>query len=195
MLFLRLFFHIRRRNRARGTLHPYRLGAQGFLLPASALALLSLLSCCAWAQTSQLFLIQGLVKSGRVPLPGATVTATNSQNGVKVVGWTEIDGTYSLQVATAGTYTVQVEMTGFALLKKDITVTGPTARADLDLILQSRVHQSAPTEARRNGFNRGFQSLAVTQGSNFRRTPATRWYPKACQCRALLQILPRNRFL
>jgi len=167
MLFLRRFFHIRRRNRAQGTLHLHRPAAQRFLLPASALVLLSLLSCCVWAQTSRPLLIQGLVKSGRVPIPGATVTATNLQNGSKVVGWTEIDGTYSLQVATSGTYTIQVEMTGFAALKKDVTFSGPTARADLDLILQSRAHQAAPTEAGRNSFNRGFQSLAVTQGSEF----------------------------
>lgn len=83
------------------------------------------------------------------------------------MGWTDVEGTYSLQIETGGPFTIEVEMSGFAALKKNITVSGPTIRTDLELTLQSRVQQAAPMEARRSGLNRGFQSLAVTQGSEF----------------------------
>ena len=41
--------------------------------------------------------LQGVVKSGNTPVPGATVTASNPASGQKVVGWTQLNGSYTLK--------------------------------------------------------------------------------------------------
>ena len=111
--------------------------------------------------------IRGIVRSGRIPIPGATVTATNSSDATKVVGWTDLDGSYILQLPKAGSYSLQVEMAGFAPIKKQVTVTNPSVQADLELTLQSRAVQSSQNPISRNGRARGFQTLALTQGAEF----------------------------
>ena len=45
------------------------------------------------------FSITGIVKSGNTPIPGATVTATNSSTQEKTTTSTDLNGAYSLQVA------------------------------------------------------------------------------------------------
>ena len=114
----------------------------------------------------QTFIIQGVVKSGNVPIPGATVTATNLATKQKAVAWTDLDGNYALQVPAQGSYTIRVEMAAFAPGTREVSVTGAGSRADLTLVLQSRAQQAARTQPRPSigGGNRGFQSLAVIQG-------------------------------
>ncbi len=116
---------------------------------------------------SQTFLIQGTVRSGNVPIPGATVTATDSATNQKVVTWTDLDGNYSLHVPTQGSYTIRVEMTAFAPVTHDVTVGSGSNRTDLTLILRSRSQQAASVQPRpSNGtLARGFQSLALVQSA------------------------------
>ena len=119
------------------------------------------------------FSITGVVKSGNTPIPGATVTATNSSTQEKTATSTDTNGAYTLRVAQ-GKYQLRVEMPAFAPSTREIVVgepsTGqpgdPSTRADLELTLLSRTKQTAlpqqrPTNA---GGNRGFQSQAVLQG-------------------------------
>src|SRR5690349_17943655 len=66
-----------------------------------ALLLLLLLAAGTMAQdvaTPSSFSISGSVRSGSTPIPGATVTATNSSTGEKISTSSGIDGTYTLQV-------------------------------------------------------------------------------------------------
>ena len=64
--------------------------------------------CCglSWAQTSppnppaEARILQGTVKSGNTPVPGATVSATNPKTQQKVVGWTQTER--QLQTYVAG---------------------------------------------------------------------------------------------
>lgn len=63
----------------------------------------------------------GLVTFGELPVPGATVTATAGDK--KLVTATDEQGVFQLPDATAGTWTLRVEMLGFEPLTKDITVT------------------------------------------------------------------------
>src|ERR1043166_6449949 len=58
---------------------------------------------------------------GELPVPGATVTATAGDK--KLVTATDEDGKFQLPDATAGVWTLRVEMLGFEPLTKDITVT------------------------------------------------------------------------
>ena len=51
--------------------------------------------------------IAGLVKSGNMPLPGVSITASNTLTGQKVTTWTDITGNYSMQVPSNGRYVVR----------------------------------------------------------------------------------------
>ena len=62
----------------------------------------------------------GLVTSNGLPVPGATVTVT--QGGKKSVTITDTQGFYSFPSLTDGAATIDVEMTGFAGVKQDVTV-------------------------------------------------------------------------
>jgi hypothetical protein len=114
--------------------------------------------------------ITGIVKSGNTPIPGATVTATNSSTQEKVQTSTDTNGGYSLQVTGQGKYQLRVDMPAFTPLTKEIDLSGAGSRADLELTLLSRTQQAAHTQAppaqttTRAGAGRGFQSMAVMQG-------------------------------
>ncbi len=62
----------------------------------------------------------GIVTLGGLPIPGATVTAT--QGDKKVTAVTDNMGAYVFADLADGTWSVQVEMSGFATLKQDVTV-------------------------------------------------------------------------
>jgi trimeric autotransporter adhesin len=120
--------------------------------------------------------IHGRVKSGNMPLPGATVTAVNTLTGQKATAWTDVDGTYSLQVPANGRYVVRVQMAGFAPITKEVMVNASSRdlMADLEMVLLSRSQQAQPNMqqqmasalgalAAAAGNGRGFQSLSLTQ--------------------------------
>jgi hypothetical protein len=113
--------------------------------------------------------IGGVVKSGDVPLPGVTVSATNTATGQKAITSTSEDGSYSVHVDATWTYTVRAEMAAFAAATRDVVINDQnhSARADLNLVLLSRAQQQqAAVQKPRPPApqpNRGFQSLAVMQ--------------------------------
>ncbi|MBI4473463.1 MAG: TonB-dependent receptor, partial [Acidobacteria bacterium] len=69
---------------------------------------------------------RGLVKLGGVPVPGVIVTAT--QNDKKFAVITDDQGTYVFPEMADGVWTIQVEMLGFAPVRKEVTI-GPGAPA------------------------------------------------------------------
>ncbi len=112
-------------------------------------------------------ILQGTVKSGNQAVPGATVSAMNPATGQKVVGWTQVDGSYKLTVPGDGEYVVRAQMAAFATASVHVTV-GPAnheARADLQIVLLSKARTAgAATQARTAAAIRGFQALSVMQG-------------------------------
>src|SRR5215469_5964283 len=62
----------------------------------------------------------GVVKSGGLPIPGATVTAT--QGDKKLATTTDDQGAYSFPDLADGVWNVQVEMLGFAKTGLEIGV-------------------------------------------------------------------------
>ena len=62
----------------------------------------------------------GQVTFGGLPVPGVAVTATQGDN--KVTAITDGMGTYSFPDLADGTWSVQVEMSGFTTLKQDVGV-------------------------------------------------------------------------
>src|SRR3984957_19801602 len=66
----------------------------------------------------------GQVTFGGLPVPGAIVTATQSDK--KITAVTDSDGAYSFPNLADGVWTIQVEMLGFSTLKGEIAIGGET---------------------------------------------------------------------
>jgi len=75
----------------------------------------------------------GVVKSANQPIPGATIIAT--QGDQKIVTTTDPGGLYALPQLAEGTWTVTVEMFGFAPAKKQVDY-GKTKLVDFSLQLR-----------------------------------------------------------
>lgn len=112
--------------------------------------------------------IHGVVKSGNMPIPGATVSVSLASSGEKTSTWTDIDGSFSVPVASYGSYTVRVGMMAFANGTQQVVVddSHQNVQANFALTLLSRVREESPQPRRPAGpgaTQRGFQTLAVLQ--------------------------------
>src|SRR5580658_4681740 len=63
---------------------------------------------------------KGQVKFGGLPVPGATVTATQGNRTLTAV--TDKDGNYLFADLPEGVWNFQIEMLGFAPVKQEVTV-------------------------------------------------------------------------
>ncbi len=77
----------------------------------------------------------GVVRSGGIPIPGATVTAT--QGSRKFVTTTDERGAYSFPNLDDGVWNIQVEMLGFDKASKEIGVAYNAPAPEWDLKLQT----------------------------------------------------------
>src|SRR5512138_697267 len=66
--------------------------------------------------------IHGTVKSGNTPLPGVSITASNTLTGKKLFTSTDTQGKYQFQVTTRGRYVIKVEFPAFATVTKEAIV-------------------------------------------------------------------------
>src|ERR1700736_366624 len=110
------------------------------------------------------FEISGIVKAGKTPLPGVTVTASNTLTGKKFTVATAANGTYTFAGLPRGRYVVRVEFMGFAPLTQEIVLKPetPTGKFDAEMILASRQQdQGLGNLAALVTAGRGFQSLAL----------------------------------
>ena len=155
--------------------------------PAAASILILLWSVALFAQAPLVApagSIHGLVKSGNMPLPGVTVTAANTLTGHKVTTWTDVDGTYFLQVPSNGRYVVRTQMAAFAPVTQEVLInaTSKDQKVDMELVLLSRVPPTTTNDEEQQIAataveGRGFQSLQVTQGGDY--TPTNGAEPSA----------------
>jgi hypothetical protein len=92
------------------------------------------------------FEISGAVKSGKMALPGVTITAANSLTGKKVTTSTDVDGTFKLALTSRGKYVVRAELAGFGVVTNETVInpTTPTQKIEMEMVLLSRV--SKPEE-------------------------------------------------
>jgi len=120
--------------------------------------------------------IRGIVKSGNMPIPGVTVTATDESTKAKTTTWTNVDGTYVLRVHSFGHFVISTRMIAFAPSKQEVTLDANVrdAAVNLELVLESRVRhvatpserpESASTRRPNIGARRGFQNLSVMQNA------------------------------
>jgi len=70
----------------------------------------------------------GQVTFGGLPVPGTTVKVTATQGNKTAVAITDDQGLYTFPDLADGTWTIQIEMTGFAPIKQEVTV-APNAAA------------------------------------------------------------------
>ena len=92
--------------------------------------------------------ITGKVTFNGLPVPGATVTATQGDNKVVVV--TDEQGAYTFGELGDGAWTFKVEMPGFATQTQDVTVAQGTAGPSWELKILSladMTHGVAPVQA------------------------------------------------
>ena len=137
----------------------------------AAAVLLAAVSSCAFAQapTSSSCDVAGRAVAGTAPLPGVTVSSSNSLTGKKTATSTGVDGNYLLNAPSNGRYVIRAELAGFAVATKEVVVNAANChpRADLEMMLQSRVQQEEQRQQRQTQqqvagmAGRGFQNLAL----------------------------------
>ncbi len=112
--------------------------------------------------------IHGTVKSGNVPLPGVTITATNSLTGKKYSTATTSTGAYSMSIPQNGRYVITAQFAAFAGTTQEALLNATTHdhEVDFNLLLASRAQQQEQREERAEGASqysgRGTQSLSLS---------------------------------
>ena len=111
------------------------------------------------------FEITGIVRSGKTPLPGVTVTAANTLTGKKFAVATASNGTYTFTGLPRGRYVVRVEFMAFAPQTQEVILKPetPSGKFDAELILASRQQEQSPAASAIAAITagRGFQSLSI----------------------------------
>jgi hypothetical protein len=112
----------------------------------------------------QTFGITGAVRAGKTPLPGVTVTASNTLTGKKFSVATASNGTYTFAGLPRGRYVVRVEFMAFAAQTQEVVLKPetPSGKFDAEMVLASRQQdQTVGNIAALVAAGRGFQSLSV----------------------------------
>src|SRR5271157_6369906 len=113
--------------------------------------------------SSPTYEITGSARSGKTPLPGATVTAANTLTGKKYAAVTNAEGKFSFSGVVRGRYVLRIEFMGFSLFTQELLLNpqNPSAKVDAELLLASRQQQQSNNAGASIAAVRGFQSLAV----------------------------------
>jgi hypothetical protein len=87
--------------------------------------------------------IHGSVKAGNVPLPGVSVTASNSLTGKKYSTTTDVTGAYTLVIPQNGRYVLKTELSAFAPVTQPalLNATAHDLTVDFSIMLASRAEQ------------------------------------------------------
>ena len=112
--------------------------------------------------------IAGAVKAGAIPLPGVSITASNTLTGKKYSTTTDVNGAYRMVIPKNGRYVVKCELAAFAADTKEVLLnaTQHDGQADFAMQLASRVQQQEvrAAAATSQATQRGLQALSVQGG-------------------------------
>lgn len=114
--------------------------------------------------------ITGTVKSGNIPLPGVTVSASNTLTGKKYITSTDVNGGFRIEVAGKGRYVVRAEFAAFAPVTQEklLNAENRNVQADLSMVLLSRAQQEEQQQQRQTqtaaAGRPGLQQLALSSG-------------------------------
>src|SRR5436190_15923070 len=92
----------------------------------------------------------GYVRSGKKPIPGATVTATLDK--YKLVTTTDENGVYFFDIPDRGKWVFEAEMFGFAPSREERILSGAASVLDFDLELSAGGATDTPVAAPAAGF-------------------------------------------
>jgi trimeric autotransporter adhesin len=120
-----------------------------------------------------------LGKEGNVPLPGVTVTATNTITGKKYTTATDVDGQFAMKIPRNGRYVVRVELMGFAATTQEVVLTGVEVQAaeqgitiaekptsfGMELASRAAADEARQTATTSATLTRGTQNLSLSAGS------------------------------
>src|SRR5262245_37834458 len=92
--------------------------------------------------------VEGRITSGRDPLPGVSVVVRVG-GALKAATSTDIDGRYTIVFSPGATYHLTAEMTAFAPVERDLTLSAPPCdtKADFELALRPRREPSVTQQA------------------------------------------------
>src|SRR5258708_4579386 len=108
--------------------------------------------------------ITGTARNGKTPLPGATVTASNTLTGKKYSVVTDSEGKFTFTGVVRGRYVLRIEFMGFSLFTQEVVLNpaNPSGKIDAELILASRQQeQSNRSNNASIAAGRAFQTLAL----------------------------------
>ena len=110
--------------------------------------------------------VHGIVKSGATPLPGVSITATNTLTGTKYTTATDVHGIFSMHIMENGRYVLRTDFAGFASTTKEVLLNAatPHQQADFSLVLASRQRQLDLAEGDRQPANRGEAGTGGARG-------------------------------
>lgn len=96
--------------------------------------------------------IHGHVKSGSAPIPGVSITATNTLTGKKYTTTTDITGAFSMSIPQNGRYVLKSDLAAFAATTKEalLNASSHEQTVDFDIVLASRAQQQANQEEARS---------------------------------------------
>lgn len=94
--------------------------------------------------------LHGVVRSGKIPLPGVTVTAQNTLTGKRYSTTTDINGAWFMTIPEDGRYVIRTEFAAFAPETQEalLNATGRDRTVDFSLILASRAAAQEQQQAR-----------------------------------------------
>ncbi|MGH9744376.1 MAG: carboxypeptidase-like regulatory domain-containing protein, partial [Candidatus Acidiferrum sp.] len=115
------------------------------------------------AGAAPVYQITGTVHSGKTPLPGVTLTASNTLTGKKFTAATVSDGSFIFVGLPRGRYVVRAEFMGFAEQTQEVVLNpeSPSGKASFELMLASRQQQTSQQSAAAAISSGGFQSLTM----------------------------------
>ncbi len=84
--------------------------------------------------------LHGVVKSGKVPLPGVTLTAQNTLTGKRFSTTTDVTGAWSMTIPQNGRYVIRTQFAAFAMGSKEALLNAAShdQTVNFDLMLASR---------------------------------------------------------
>ena len=146
---------------------------KSFFIGGCRAVLIAALGSLAWAQAApsaasspESCEISGKVSAGNVPLPGVTITGSNSLTGKKSITSTATDGTYTLIVGPKGRFVMRAEFPAFSPATGEVVVNAQNChpKVDLPMTLLSRL-QAAPADGESaQGSQRQATSMATQRG-------------------------------
>jgi trimeric autotransporter adhesin len=123
-------------------------------------------ACCAWAlvevlagaqapqpsgpsqpaQTGARCRVEGHVRSGSVPLPGASIVVEVG-DALKATTSTDVDGKYTIAFSPNATYHISADLTAFARVDRDLVLAAPPCDTTVDFALTLKPRRDPLTAA------------------------------------------------